>query len=438
MELLDDLAHFTNTDIRREVAKKLANSLMAEDLLIFIKDDELNVLLPGIGFPQSLPDGRLWKMFLNSYAESLFKGQVPYRDKMRPAVAVRGRDQSVAVLIGGTPAEREVSLLKKILAITAPLLKKEQLVLVAEGKAMHSSKLAEKAERLTATLDSIRNNLMEVLEENSSLLKLTKQQNEELAAANEELRVSNEEVMAGIEELNETNKRLLSINADLDNFIYTASHDLKSPILNIEGLINILAGRFRKNEPEDKSIIKIIDMISVSINRFKETIGGLTEVIKAEKEALGQEEILSIHEITNEVQSDLYISIAESEANISVDIDESIKIKFTKKYLKSIIYNLLSNAIKYRAPDRKPLVFVDLEEEEKFFVLQVKDNGIGMNVGDKSKVFGLFQRLHSHVEGTGIGLYIVKKVIENSGGRIEVESTIGEGSTFRVYFKKLY
>lgn len=440
-ELLQYLGRFTYQENRKETARKLAGLLRSEDLIIFIKDRELNVLLPGLGFLQSLPNGKLWKQFLDSNMEMVFKGTVPYKNRMYPALAVRGINDAVAVLIGGTPGNKEADLLEKILAITAPLLIQEQLVMVAESKARHHAKLAEKSERLTLTLDSVQRNLMKVLEENSYLLQKTKEQNEELAtaneelaAANEELTAANEEVLTNLEELNETQKRLMSINSDLENFIYAASHDLKSPISNIEGLMRMLISKLQNKGWIDGNITKITDMISVSINRFKDTINDLTEVAKIGKDTTSTP--LNLVEIIDDVIADLHINIHESQAMISLQIQGPTLFLFSRKNMKSIIYNLISNAIKYRDPARKPLITIGWKEREDFFELKVKDNGIGMDISDESKIFGLFKRLHNHVDGTGIGLYIVKKIIENTGGRIHVDSTPGEGSTFCICFKK--
>jgi signal transduction histidine kinase len=81
-------------------------------------------------------------------------------------------------------------------------------------------------------------------------------------------------------------------------------------------------------------------------------------------------------------------------------------------------------------------VQITCQTQADYLLLTVKDNGLGMDMRQEEKIFALFKRLHAHVEGTGIGLYIVKKIVENAGGKIEVESQPGEGSTFRVYFKR--
>lgn len=124
------------------------------------------------------------------------------------------------------------------------------------------------------------------------------------------------------------------------------------------------------------------------------------------------------------------------DAQREVDVATCPTLAFAEKNLRSIIYNLVSNALKYRRADRTPQIRLRCYQSGNYRVLAVQDNGLGidLNATRERKLFGLFQRLHDHVEGSGIGLYMVKKIITNAGGRIEVESQLGVGSTFLVYF----
>ncbi|WP_224995233.1 ATP-binding protein [Cesiribacter sp. SM1] len=436
MDWLDYLVHFTNRENRLETARKISVLLNAEDLIIFLKDPELNVLLPGIGFPQTLPGSKSWQSFLKSSEDVIYKGHVPYRDETCPAVAVRGVDGAIAVLIGGCPGDKDLALLTKILNITAPLLKQEQLAHLAESRSMHSARLAEKAERLTITLDATRQSLMEVIKENSDLLQLTKQQNNELAAANEELRASHEEVMAGLEELHEANQKLLSINADLDNFIYTASHDLKAPISNIEGLMIAMMRNLSPESRQAPVIQKLSGLITHSIERFKRTINDLTQITKIQKEGLGEDlSQVDLSQVISEVSADLVYQIEQANAIIDLELNNCPSIHFSAKNARSIVYNLLSNAIKYRSPERRLKIRISCYFEGEHQVLSIEDNGLGLDLSNEDKIYSMFKRLHDHVEGSGIGLYIVKKIIENAKGKIVVHSKLNEGSTFLVYFK---
>jgi signal transduction histidine kinase len=112
------------------------------------------------------------------------------------------------------------------------------------------------------------------------------------------------------------------------------------------------------------------------------------------------------------------------------------EIVFAKKNLRSILLNLLDNAIKYRASDRPLELRLRTEEFKDYVILSLQDNGMGLGPSKMSEIFLKFKRHHSHVEGSGIGLYLVKKIMENAGGKIEVESELGEGSVFRLYFQK--
>jgi signal transduction histidine kinase len=108
--------------------------------------------------------------------------------------------------------------------------------------------------------------------------------------------------------------------------------------------------------------------------------------------------------------------------------------RFSMKHLRSIVYNLLSNAVKYRDPARPPLVQVRATDTTAHVVLEVQDNGLGLSEEQQSQLFAMFRRLHDHVEGSGVGLYMLKRIMENAGGTIAVQSQPGVGTTFTVTF----
>jgi len=235
------------------------------------------------------------------------------------------------------------------------------------------------------------------------------------------------------EELRNTNENLRKINEDLDNFIYTASHDLKAPVSNIEGLVSTLSEELG-NQTEE--VQYILSLIKHSVDQFKLTIQELTEITKVQKGVYGEEEEVDVKEITEEVLINIREMIHKNHAQVNIDCGHCPKIKFSKKNLKSIIYNLISNGIKYHHPGRDPLVELKTEELENEILMSVTDNGLGIPKSKQGKIFSMFKRLHDHVEGTGIGLYIVKRIVENNGGRIEMVSEENVGTTFNIYFKK--
>lgn len=127
--------------------------------------------------------------------------------------------------------------------------------------------------------------------------------------------------------------------------------------------------------------------------------------------------------------------IEKTNANIYTKLMEP-EIRFSRKNMRSVLHNLLSNAIKYRTPDKSPEILVKTEKKDEYVILSVKDNGLGIKHEHIDKIFMMFKRMYDHVEGTGVGLYIVKRIIDNADGKIEVESEPGKGSTFRIFIKE--
>lgn len=238
------------------------------------------------------------------------------------------------------------------------------------------------------------------------------------------------------EELMKKNLELHRLNSDLDNFIYTASHDLKAPIANIEGLLQILLRYLSPESSADPRILQITELMEDSIERFKKTITNLTDVIKLQNENSQEASLINLHDTIKEVILDIDPMISSSNAIIQTDLGGCSTIQFSPNHFRSIIFNLLSNAINYRSPERPPFVQIHCYQIEEYTVISVQDNGLGMELPDSSKIFKMFKRLHNHVEGTGIGLFMVKRIIDNAGGKIEVESQLGKGSKFTIYIKR--
>ena len=236
--------------------------------------------------------------------------------------------------------------------------------------------------------------------------------------------------------LEKKNSELQKTNLDLDNFIYTASHDLRSPIINIEALMTLLKEELAETNclsPETEEFVK---RVMNSVERFKRTIDDLTNISRLHKD-LDQnpsEEILNIQEVYDDIMADLNFWPELSACFIKTDFQVH-HLKFSRKNFRSILYNLVSNAIKYQSPDRDCIINVETRLQDPYVVLHVKDNGLGISDRHKDKLFTMFRRFHSHIEGSGVGLFMVKRITENAGGKIEVESEEGKGTEFRVYFR---
>jgi signal transduction histidine kinase len=235
------------------------------------------------------------------------------------------------------------------------------------------------------------------------------------------------------QELTATNQQLTRTNVDLDNFIYTASHDLKAPISNIEGLLYLLQEELPPAVQQAEHVGPTLTRMLEAVERFKRTIDHLTEVSKLQKEYTSPAAAVDLAAVVEDVRQDLWPQLQETGAKLVIDVTNFPPVNFSEKNLRSIVYNLLSNALKYRSPDRTPYIDVRAHVRSGYTVFEVHDNGLGLDAQHLPKLFTMFQRFHDHVEGTGIGLYMVKRMVENAGGHLEVHSQLGAGTTFFVH-----
>jgi PAS domain S-box-containing protein len=235
------------------------------------------------------------------------------------------------------------------------------------------------------------------------------------------------------EEIRQINRELIKTNTDLDNFIYTASHNLRGPVSTIEGLINLLDLNLYKEE----ELKDLIGMLKTSLVKFKDAVSDLTEISKVQKLIEKEDvDLIDVNQMIEEMKTDMEDMIKESGAEIEVNLSAAKVIRFSKEYFKRIIYNLLSNSIKFRSADRRLEIRISTAISHKFIILCISDNATGISKMIQNKIFGMFTKGHEYTTGSGIGLYIVKRIIENEGGKIEFTSEEGKGSTFKVYFKK--
>jgi signal transduction histidine kinase len=252
--------------------------------------------------------------------------------------------------------------------------------------------------------------------------------------ARQQVQHLNQELTAANQELCNANKQLTRTNVDLDNFIYTASHDLKAPITNIEGLLYLLKTALPAAVRADKLVASVLTRMHGSVERFTRTIGHLTDVTKLQTEFAQPAVTLRLADVVENVRQDLLPQFSETDVQFDVAVANCQSRVFSEKNLRSVVYNLLSNALKYRHPNRAPHIKVTCATESNELVISVQDNGLGVSERQQRQLFQLFQRLHSHVEGSGLGLYMVKKIVENAGGTIQVQSQVNVGSTFTVRF----
>ena len=256
----------------------------------------------------------------------------------------------------------------------------------------------------------------------------------EVQNLNEELAIINEELLATNEELHQSNTHLTRTNHDLDTFVYTASHDLKAPITNIEGILEALRETLPPLVQQDAVVAHLLGLLDQTVGRFQRTIHQLTDLTRLQQTYKEPAELLLLSPIVADVLTDLTSAVAIAGAQVHVQVPPDLYVSFAPASLRSIIYNLLSNAVKYRSLERQAHVWLRAEQEANTVVLHVQDNGLGLTDSQQGRLFEAFQRLHTHVEGTGVGLFMIKRLIENAGATITVASTPAVGSTFTVRF----
>jgi signal transduction histidine kinase len=165
-----------------------------------------------------------------------------------------------------------------------------------------------------------------------------------------------ERIDRGQRELRDNNEQLTRVNVDLDNFIYTASHDLKAPISNIEGLLDALLLELPAEAVQSEPVQPILALMQDSVNRFKRTIEHLTDVSKLQKEHGLPTQPVDLAAVIQNVSLDLDPLIQSTGARLDVDVAAVPTVLFSEKNLRSVVFNLLSNALKYHAPTRAPHV----------------------------------------------------------------------------------
>ncbi|MDQ4141880.1 MAG: PAS domain-containing protein [Bacteroidota bacterium] len=230
------------------------------------------------------------------------------------------------------------------------------------------------------------------------------------------------------------NEELIKINQDLDNFVYTASHDLKTPVIHIQQLIYALHEQAHFQSP-DAEILQ--GLLEKSLKQLQHTIQDLSEIVKVQKNQDAAIEQIDLGQMVEEIIISLNVVISETRAQIITQLEEVPILPFSRVNLKSVLFNLISNSLKYRSTERIPKITIASKLVPGYYKVSISDNGLGMDLALRGhKLFQMFSRLHDHVPGSGIGLYIVNRIIKNNGGYIEVESKVNEGTSFNLYFKR--
>jgi two-component system, sensor histidine kinase LadS len=282
------------------------------------------------------------------------------------------------------------------------------------------------AEQNTILEQKINRRTKEIVEKNEQLEQLTdtiKQQNQLLSEYNENLE---KQIDIATKEVLKSNQKLERKTSRLEQVAFIVSHNLKSPINNMQSLLNFI--NYDKLEPESREYFSLISKSNVQL---KKIIDDINLLVKMENDQEIEFVKIDLEQEIKDIKDKLMLQLGENDTTLETDL----RIKYIdsfKPYLSSILYNFISNAIKYSNPQKSPKINVSSYQTDSNIYISVKDNGNGIDSKHLDNIFKLFYRIEKDKdkEGKGMGLYIVKSQAEQLGGKIEVSSTLGEGSTF--------
>jgi signal transduction histidine kinase len=228
-------------------------------------------------------------------------------------------------------------------------------------------------------------------------------------------------------EIESQNQSLTKANAELDQFVYSASHDLRSPLTSILGLVNIA-----KRSENPREILRCLDMIGSRVHRMDDLIKDIVNFSRNSRIDINKQPV-NVHHTISEILDDFNVNEIRHDIDFQVHVPKNLLIETDPTRLKIILSNLIGNSIKHH--DRRnpnPFVAVHFNGSRKPNAITVSDNGPGIAPEYQGRIFDMFYRANDHSEGSGLGLYIAKETIAKLSGSIELESSPGKGSAFTI------
>jgi PAS domain S-box-containing protein len=224
----------------------------------------------------------------------------------------------------------------------------------------------------------------------------------------------------------ERTEQLTSVNKELESFSYSVSHDLRAPLRAINGYAKMIEEDYSQTLDEEGK--RLLTTVQYNAQRMGNLIDDLLAFSRLGRKDIQKNEV-DIRELVEGTISDLEKSI---DHHAKIDIKELHNTLADYSLISQVFYNLISNAIKYSSKKEKPLVIISSEQTKNEIIYCIKDNGAGFDMKYSSKLFGIFQRLHSsdEFEGTGVGLAIVQRIISKHDGRVWAEAETNKGASF--------
>ncbi|MDP9079645.1 MAG: ATP-binding protein [Bacteroidota bacterium] len=235
------------------------------------------------------------------------------------------------------------------------------------------------------------------------------------------------------DELMQTAENLIQRNKELEQFTYIISHNLRAPVANIIGLYQLL----RLGADDEQEFLTLISSLGTSVQKLDEVIIDLNLILDVKQQVHEQMEEISFTQIVEDIKNTFDVYTQQGLIEIKCDFSTVDTIHSLKNYLYSIFYNLISNSIKFKRPEEKLLLQITSSNKKNKISVHFEDNGKGIDLQlNGSKLFGLYRRFDTSVEGKGMGLYMVKTQVETLGGSIKVQSNADAGVTFIIDLPK--
>ncbi len=462
-------------------ARALARALGAHDLLVFLRDDELGVLLPGPGFPQTLPDGRTWRAFLDRCIEAGKEGvdvsgsepvepqyptgrlRAPGSTDMTDVTGIATGRDAVLVLLGGSPGRSAVAVVAPFLPLVISALGNKRSASVANAHVRIARDAASRAEALAGSLDTARTALSHALDGVRESRASLEEQSTVLRAANEELESQSEELQAINEELEQQTEELTqqtiaaeaatqamerareearqaqtvaeNANRSKAEFLAAMSHELRTPLNAIGGYVQLIelgihgtltAAQREALDRVQRNQRHLLSLINDVLNFAKLEAGRVEYRI----------ETLRLADVVADLAPMIESQFAEKGLTYESRIAPDVTVRADGDKIRQILLNLLSNAVKFT--DRGGRVTIEAplgdDADPRVGYLCVSDTGCGIPPDKQDSVFDPFVQVsrdpaHKH-DGTGLGLAISRDLARGMGGDLWVRSAEGKGSTF--------
>lgn len=226
---------------------------------------------------------------------------------------------------------------------------------------------------------------------------------------------------------NSIDEELIKANKELDSFVYSVSHDLRSPLLSVKGLMTLM----KQTDMKDAQFGKYIDVAEKTLIHLDDTIREILAYSKNSRLGL-KLEIFDVKDMVEAIFGDVKFSTSD-DLHFNCDIQGSSMLNSDRSRLNTVLRNLIGNAVKYRKPDATDsFVNFTMKREGKNILMEVEDNGEGISAENLNKVFEMFYRGTNTGQGTGLGLYICKEVLEKLGGKIDIQSTLSVGTKVKI------